>query len=272
MLHESNLYSFLDENNKYILHFFEGQKLIHDLAILNDLNGKGLAFFRDAVLMFQPMIAFLKQGEGFGFYIDSNEPYFMFKIETNSLGNMRTLLLPEGFEKFPEHIIGISRLTKISGKQGENQYTTLIELNSVGLGDVANKILKDSYQVEAKIFLSEKSDQSLLLLKLPHKKGSKELNVYWEERGSKIKNIFDQALNTGDEIKTAMEKLDLVYLGDKEVKFKCSCSRDRMVDGVKGVIGSGTPMESLFNEGKDSFEVNCDYCKTSYLITKKDLV
>jgi len=126
MLHESNLSSFLDEKNKFILHFFEGQKLIHDLAIINNLQGKGFAFFRDAVLMFQPMITFLKAEEGFGFYIDSKDPYFMLKIETNSLGNMRTLLMPDNFNKFPEKIIGISRLTKISGKKSENQYTTLI--------------------------------------------------------------------------------------------------------------------------------------------------
>ena len=156
MLVESNLYSFLDEKNKFILHFLDGQKLIHDLAIINNLKGKGFAFFRDAVLMFQPMIAFLKPSEGYGFYVDSKDPYFMLKIETNSIGNMRTLLMPEEFEDFPEHITGISRLTKISGKKGINQYTTLIELNSVGLGDVANKIIKDSYQVDAKVFLSEK--------------------------------------------------------------------------------------------------------------------
>ena len=271
MLVESNLYSFLDEKNKFILHFFEGQRLIHDLAIMNDLKGKGFAFFRDAILMFQPMIAFLKPTEGYGFYVDSKDPYFMLKIETNFQGNMRTLLMPEEFQDFPEHITGISRLTKISGKKGVNQYTTLIELNSVGLGDIANKIIKDSYQVDAKVFLSEKSDQSLLLLKLPHREGHKELEDYWQERSTQIEGIFDQALNTKDEIKSAFEKLDLVFLGDKEVKFKCSCSRERMVDGVRGLIGSGTPADSLFDEGKDSFEANCDYCKTAYLITRDEL-
>jgi len=271
MLHESNLYSFLDEKNKFILPFFEGQRLIHDLAIINNFKGKGFAYFRDAILMFQPMIAFLKQGEGYGFYVDSKDPYFMLKIETNFLGNMRTLLLPENFDDFPEHITGISRLTKISGKQGENQYTTLIELNSVGLDQVANKILKDSYQVDAKVFLSDTSDQSLLLLKLPHKEGHKELEDYWLERKDPIGQIFNQGLDTGDKIKSAFEKLDLVFLGDKEVKFRCSCSREQMLGSVKILINSGTSADSLFDEGKDTFEANCDYCKTAYLITREDL-
>jgi redox-regulated HSP33 family molecular chaperone len=44
-----------------------------------------------------------------------------------------------------------------------------------------------------------------------------------------------------------------------------------MVDGVRGLVNSGTPADSLFDEGKDSFEANCDYCKTAYLITRDDL-
>ncbi|RLA63673.1 MAG: hypothetical protein DRQ88_12115 [Epsilonproteobacteria bacterium] len=271
MLHESNLSSFLDEKNKFILHFFEGQKLIHDLAIINNLKGKGFSFFRDAVLMFQPMIAFLKAEEGFGFYIDSKDPYFRLKIETNSLGNIRTLLIPENFDEFPDIITGISRLTKISGTKGVNQYTTLIELNSISLNEIANKILKDSYQVEAKIIVSQTSDQSLLILKLPHRKDSMNLADYGKEKKSSIDDLFKKAFTTKDEIKTAMEKLGLVFLGDKEVKFRCACSRERMLDGIRALINSGTTQESLFEAGKDTFEANCDYCKTAYLITKDDL-
>ena len=50
------------------------------------------------------MVNFLKPGESLGFYIDSEEPYFRFKIELSNTGTFRTLLLPEEFENFPDKI------------------------------------------------------------------------------------------------------------------------------------------------------------------------
>ena len=51
------------------------------------------------------MIALLKEvGEQIGFYLDSEDPKFQFKIETSHQGDTRCLLLPENFQQFPEAI------------------------------------------------------------------------------------------------------------------------------------------------------------------------
>jgi molecular chaperone Hsp33 len=113
MLANSRLYSFLDHKNGFNIHFLEGQKLIHDLVLLHPMQRQGFAYFRDTFLGLLPIIFFLKPGESLGIYIDSENPYFRLKIETNSSGHTRTLLLPEEFNLFPEKITGNIRISKI---------------------------------------------------------------------------------------------------------------------------------------------------------------
>ncbi len=268
MLKESGLYSFIDEKQGFVLHFFDGQQLIKTLAIIHPLGPSGFSALRDAVLMFEPIISFLKPQEGFGFYIDSKDPQFMLKIETNAQGKIRTLLLPENFDQFPSKINGLARLTKVFGETKENQYSSSIELNGQSFSEISNKILKDSYQVSAKCIVSEDSDQSVMVIRLPDAK--RELDDYLKEIVPSIQKIFSSFFNSKEEIVTAFEKLGLFFLINKEVSFKCNCSRERMVSGIKVLLQTGSTIESLF-DGKDDLEIKCDYCKTGYLITKKEI-
>ncbi len=271
MLNESGLYSFIDEKEGFVLHFLDGQQLIKTLAIIHPLGGSGLSGFRDAVLMFEPIISFLKPQEGFGLYIDSTDPQFMLKIEANAQGLIRTLLLPENFDQFPKKVRGVARLTKVFGETKASQYSSSIELNDIGFHEIANKILKDSYQVMAEVFLSDESDQSILIMKLPSVKNEKSLEEYWEIIQPKVEKIFARSLNDQKEIVLSFEEIGLIFLNSKEVLFKCNCNRERMLSGVKALISTGSTVESLF-DGSDSLELKCDYCKTGYLITKKEIV
>ena len=47
---ESRLYTFMDETREFALTFLEGQRLIHDLALLHAIQGPGFAYFRDVLL------------------------------------------------------------------------------------------------------------------------------------------------------------------------------------------------------------------------------
>ena len=109
-LPESRIYTCVDESRSYALHFLEGQKLVQDMALMHQLYGSGFAFFRKICLTVQPMLCLLKQGEYFGFYLDSDEPYFRLKIELTAGGAIRAMLLPEGFQEFPEKVSGTMRL------------------------------------------------------------------------------------------------------------------------------------------------------------------
>jgi len=277
MLHESRLYSFIDNNNGFTLHFLEGQKLIHDLAMINNIKGKGFAYFRDSILTAQQMISYLKPGEGLGFFIDSEKPYFRLKVEMNEAGSMRTLLLPEAFNEFPETIHGTCRLSKVFPNNPQ-PYTSILELENTGMHEVVEKVLKDSYQIPASIKISESSDQSILLMKLPSKNVDKESidkgltsEQYWDTLKEVSNKLFDAGEMEQVNIQKAYEEKGLTYLGSKEIKFKCSCSHDRMLQGVVSIcLSSG--VDNIFDNGKEEIETKCDYCKSFYQIARTDVV
>jgi molecular chaperone Hsp33 len=194
----------------------------------------------------------------------------------NELGFFRTLLLPESFDKFPEKLSGQGRLSKIS--VGMNTpYTSIIPVDGLSFGEVVNSILRDSYQIKGKVICSEKSDQSIFLRQLPRKNWDKEspmpepdfdgllnkLNPYLEE-------LFARGTVDEEEIKAFFEKHDFNFLISKDLDFKCSCSYERMVQGVQSLLHS-TSLEEVFEED-DSIETKCDYCKTYYQIPKTEFL
>lgn len=275
MLEQSRLTSFIDQNAGFTIHFFEGQSAIRDLALIHDVKGDGFHFFRDAVLTFLPMISYLKSGEHFGFYIDSNEPWFRFKLEANALGFMRTLLTPEHFSDFPKEITGNCRMSKVLPGQRE-PYNTIVGLNKLSVGDISNLILKDSYQVNAKLYLSQDSDRSILFQRLPDKVVDRmlpeerpSLSEYIAIETAAISALLKEPDTTYDQVIKYFEKRNIDLLTSTEISFKCSCSRDRMVQGIASLTRT-EGIDGIF-EGKDTIETKCDYCKTHYLITREEI-
>jgi molecular chaperone Hsp33 len=275
MLPESRLYSFIDQKEGFTLHFLEGQKLINDLAIIHHLIGGGFQYFRDAVLSFQPMISFLKSGEGLGVYIDSEDPYFRLKIEMSEIGQMRTLLLPEDFKEFPEKISGKCRIVKLL--PGESQpYTSIINLDNIDFHQVVNRILIESYQFKSEVFLSQESDQSLMIMKLPEINVNKVqtnytlgIEEYWQKISTKITELYGMGTTEQSDIQKHFENEGMLFLGSREIKFKCNCSRERMFEGVRSLVWS-SGIDAIFDPNEKSIETKCDYCNTSYLLLREE--
>lgn len=274
MLPTSRLYSFLDHKNGFNIHFLEGQKLIQDLAITHPMQGSGLAYFRDTFLGLMPLIFFLKPGESVGIYIDSNEPYFRLKIETNSAGHTRTLLLPEEFNSFPMALNGQARLTKIFQNQ-KNPYTSVVELNNVKTKDVINKILSESYQTNSEVIVGELSDQSIMVTKLPPINVNKDHDPtpsreeYIKTKSSFFHDVFEAAHSDIEIIVKTFEEQGLSYLGSRQVDFFCPCSHERIVLSLRGMYAKD--LDELFQEDKE-VEVKCDYCKTKYMVSRNDII
>jgi molecular chaperone Hsp33 len=195
----------------------------------------------------------------------------------NFAGRMRTLLMPENFNSFPETIKGTCRLSKVF-PNNPSPYTSLIELDNISFHQVVNKILKDSYQFKADIHRSDDSDQSVMIQQLPRVKVDKEdlestqltPKEYWIKNQKHIQELFTKAPNSQIEIQEHFEALGYTYLGSKLVEFKCNCSRERMVHSV-GALCLSSDINDIF-EGKDELEAKCDYCKTYYQITKDEII
>ncbi len=275
MLPESRLHTFLDAGREFAVYFLEGQRLIHDLATLHRVQGAGFAYFRDALLSVQPMIAFLKAGEQLGFYIDSETPYFRLKIEAGHSGATRCALLPEDFAEFPEALHGIVRVQKLFPRN-RPPYQSVIRVDGLPLRAIVNRVLRESYQTHSAVVVARNSDQSLLLHQLPPLPGSGEydysLDALRERRDAltgRLESIFDRALVEPAEIEAAFAELGFRRLVSRAVRFECSCSRERVLAGLASLRGRAE--SELFEPDEDSVEAVCEYCKTTYRVTRDDL-
>ncbi len=275
MLAESRLYSFLDHKNGFNVHFLEGQKLIHDLVLLHPMQGSGFAYFRDTFLGLLPIVFFLKPGESLGLYIDSEDPYFRLKIETNSAGHTRTLLLPEEFNQFPMKISGKVRVTKIFQNQ-KAPYTSVLDLKEVETREVINKVLSESYQTNSEVVVGELSDQSIMVTKLPPINVNTTNNEETYSREQFIKkhsqffhHVFESAPNDIEKIVNLFEAQGFSYLASRQISFFCPCTKDRMVMNLRGLYAGD--LDELFDEN-GMVEIKCDYCRKIYNINKSELI
>ncbi len=275
MTFESRLYTFLDEAREFALYFLEGQRLIEDIAVRTAVTGAGFAYFRDAVLSVQPMIALVKRGEQFGFYIDGEEPRFRLKVETAHHGDMRCAIVPAEFREFPAGVRGLVRLLKLF-PGGRPPYESVLELDGTPLREIVNLVLKHSYQVHCAVLVSQSSDQSAMLHQLPPIHGREEyvysmgaLWTRWEALERELEPLFARALGRPEEIRDAFARLGFHPLADRPVRFRCSCSRERMVRNIRSLANAEPG--SLFDPGQESLEVVCEYCKTRYEIGRLEV-
>jgi molecular chaperone Hsp33 len=274
LISESRLYTLIDEARDYALYFLEGQQLIQDVALVHPIRGVGFAYFRDVVLSVQPMIAFFKHGEQFGFYIDSAEPYFRLKIETAHHGSTRCMLLPEEFQEFPEAMRGLVRVHKLF--PDSPPYESVLKVEGLPLREIVNRVLHDSYQVNCAMMLSDVSDQSALLHQLPPSVGNDDfeyspetVRARREQIRSSVREIFALALHESEEIATAFAEIGFRVLAHRPMRFRCSCSREGMVENVRSVYRREG--DSLFDPGADDLEVVCEYCKSRYRVARAEL-
>lgn len=272
-LNESRTFRFIHESDSIALQFLEGQEIIRSLALNHEVTNTGFAYFRDAVLAAEHLTAFLKNGESLGFYIDNLDPYFLFKLETNYKGLLRTLLLPADFNQFPEKLNGQARLTKMaSGSPAP--YTSILEIKDQGLLFTVNEFLRQSYQTEAKVIISPDSDQSMMARKLPPsrldktKDPGRPLSQFLSDYETQFEKIYKMGLNDQQAIIKEFESIGFTYLASFENKFTCSCSREQTISSLM-TLGK-IQIEEAFKNDK-TIEVKCDYCHTYYLIKKSEM-
>jgi molecular chaperone Hsp33 len=274
MFETSRLCTFLDNKNGVLIHFFDGTKLIHDLVITHHLNSQSLQFFRDSVLSFIPMIYFLKNNESMGIYMDSESPYYRLKIETNFAGHTRSLILPENIEESPPLFTGAVRITKFFPEDA-SPYTSVNEFKETPFKSLVNSILETSYQTPSKLFLSDSSDQSIMISKLP----SLNVNQNWNDETLTIEqyfkqnellflDIFSKAPQGVEKIVSLFSQSSGAYLSSKAIQFFCPCSKERFLSYLISSF-SHLGNELLNEEGK--IEVKCDYCLKKYHYSPEEL-
>lgn len=275
MIEKSKFYHFLDDDENYILRFLDAQTLIYDLAMIHSESGpqsaESFKFFRDLILSSSHLISYLKHHESLGFFVDSDSPFFRFKLELHEVGALRTLILPKGFQESPQKVSATIRLVKFLPHQSR-PYTSHLHVNDLGPTEIINHILETSYQVNATVLIGEKTDQSLLVMKLPSKKeGVSELSLteYLFKNQAKLKAAVNKNYKSEQQVIETFQSLKTQYLHGKEIEFRCSCSKEQMISGVASLAATEN-IDDIFENG-DVIETSCDYCHRKYMIEKNEV-
>lgn len=271
----SRLYTFIDNKHGFTAHFIEGHKLIDEVTEIHNIGPKALEFYKKTILTSEQMTTFLKPGEHLGFYIDSEEPYFRFKIEMGQMGDFRTLLLPEEFEDFPSTFTGNCRVHKMY--QSKAPYTSLLQYQDHLFENLVNDVIEKSYQSNSKVIVAKDSCSSIMFTKLPPVDIKKDFNIsddmsldqYISHSKALTDKLFSLKYTNVADVEKVFEKSGLIYLGSREIKFKCHCSKDRMIDNISA-LNHEVKMD-LFKTDK-TIETRCDYCNTTYSFTKSEIV
>lgn len=275
MLPSSRLLTFMNHQTGFGLNFFEGSRFVHDLALLHAENISGFSYLRDFALLGQLLSSYLKHSETMGIFIDSETPYLRLKLEISSIGQSRTLLLPEAIESIPQTINGYCRLVKMNPFQVE-PYTSFVRIENLELGQAISVALLKSFQIDSIALASETSDQSILLHRLPDIQVDKqvrpervETSVMMNELKPKIQKIFALATTDNQLIQDELLKLGFDYISGQDIELKCNCERARMISGIAS-LGRSESLDAIF-ENDQSLEVKCDYCKKRYEITRSEV-
>lgn len=271
---KSRQYSFINNQRGFTLSLIEGNELIDNINTIHNIGENAQGFYKKFVLSTQQLINFLKPGENLGFYIDSEDPYFRFKIEMAHNGSLRTLLLPEEFEDFPTTFTGKCRVTKVFNNK--SPYTSVLEFVDHPVEQLVNEVMEKSYQTNSEIITGKNLLSTLMITKLPPTNINKKIEDYEETSLNEFKDEFSLLINSALELKDTdvketeelFSKFGFNYIGSKEVKFYCPCSKERMINNIHSL--NLDDIDSLF-EDKSFFETRCDYCNTVYKIEKQDI-
>ncbi|MBD65200.1 MAG: hypothetical protein CME62_08335 [Halobacteriovoraceae bacterium] len=263
-------------NNKYgfTISFINGEQLISEIAQIHNIGPLALAFYKKTLLGSTQLINYLKAEESIGFYIDSEDPYFRYKLELSATGSLRTLLLPEDFEELPTHITGRARIHKMSLKG--QPYTSILEYEDFPIESIINDVLDKSYQFQAKVMFSPDFHNSVMITKLPPTNINKKIEDFEEiglesfidEKIEFFADLLSGSKQSIAELSEFCEKEDFSYIGSHELKFHCPCSYERMLHNFSTL--SPKDIEEIFAES-DQVETRCDYCNTIYKVLREDI-
>ena len=275
-MEKSRQYSFINNKHGFTVSFIYGQQVMEELSLIHNIGEFAHEFYKKTLLSSLQMINFLKAGESLGFYIDSEEPYYRFKIELSHSGLFRTLLLPEDFDDFPTELNGKCRTHKFM--PNNEPYTSLLAFEKHPLEEFINEVIEKSYQSKSKVIVAAKdSNNSIMITKLPPSNVDFKIDDFEDMNLEEIITDFapiiakanQMIIGSTQSIIQYFEENDFRYLGSKEVSFHCPCSKERMIENLFTL--QSIDRDSLF-EDDSSIEIRCDYCNTIYTVLKTDLI
>lgn len=270
---KSILSTFINHKEGFTLHVLDGTSALVDLQKIHSFEEATYHFFKDITLGALQLTNYLKGDENLGFYIDSEEPYFRYKIEMSNNGQFRTLFLPEEIPHIPDSLNGKCRVTKIFGNR--EPYTSIIEMSDTPTGKLVNHIFEQSYQANVKALVHKESPVSVLIAKLPPTNVDKKvedfedlsIDAFESKYEQFLESLFNADVMADNELNEVMQENGFKHLASKEILCHCPCSKERFIKNLFTL--SQENRDELFNEA-GVIEVRCDYCNSVYEMARAD--
>jgi len=187
-------------------------------------------------------------------------------------GTLQSLMNPGGNGRF---IVVLDPQRKVPGQQA---YQGIVPISGESVAEALAHYMQQSEQLDTQLWLAadEQHAAGVLLQRLPDQGGSGDVSapgnaaLTWERAGALAATIKGEELLELD-IDTLIHRLfweeTLLAFDPIEVRWQCSCSRDR-VAGMLRMLGR-EEVESILADRGD-VEVACDFCGKPYLFDAVD--
>ena len=233
----------------------------HDYpAPLRDVLGElmAAAALLSATLKFEGSLILQIQGSG---------PVKLLVVECTSDQTMRATAkwdkdvdLPDGFRE----LVGSGRFViTIAPTDLAQTYQGVVDLTGEGVSAVLEHYMATSEQLETRLWLASDAERAtgMLLQRVPDRGRDEE---GWNRAvilGETVKRDELLELDAREVIRRLFHEEDVRLFEPRIVSFRCSCSRDRVVNMLR-MLGRDE-VQSILGE-RGSVEVGCDFCNRQY--------
>jgi len=201
-----------------------------------------------------------------------------FKLVVSECSNELVIRATAKFIAIDQAVISYSDYLKhgrlvvsIDSKNEGNLYQSIIAFNGDVIDEIINNYMAQSEQLKSLFLISYTENRivGFMLQQLPdiHHKFSDEI-----ERVFMLASTLTRYELMHENLQRILYKLfnedNIVVMPEHEVKFGCSCSRQRVSEILRSL--GKQELQSLIAE-QGNITVDCDYCNAEYKFTEKEL-
>lgn len=207
--------------------------------------------------------------------IDNNEtnPSFSLrgvaKVKDEELNNLTDTSL--------DKLIGKGTLSiTLEPEEGDRAYQSIIPVNGSQVSEIFEDYMKQSEQIETRLFLFSDNSQctGLLLQKMPNLTDEEDNSEKTDKEWKRV-NQLTESISPQELIETSSHLLlkstfpeDTIRVYDpQKVEFACSCSREK-IGSLIITLGEEDASQLIQEEG--SIRVTCEFCGTLYEFDRID--
>lgn len=229
----------------------------------------------------------LKGNDVVGVYLNCSGPLAGMRVEANATGKLKAFALqPQaGVDEIDSsyvmplgQLIGQGTLTvsKIM-EAGRTPFTGTVQVEGDRLAIGFSRYLMDSEQVHSAVMISnyltpdghDDASAGILVQALPGATENELATIENEIQGfPPFSDVILEVDNADQAVPMLFSRYKPARLFQRPLKFHCSCSREKVIR-VLNSLSSEDMEDARLSDGL--FHVNCDYCRTEYIIRPKEL-